>query len=70
MKWICIYRWLADAGVRPKMHFLEMRSLAQEMGVGLGLMGVQGAESIHAAINSISPAFNSIIKRRGFTALF
>ncbi len=51
-----------NATVLPKMHFLEMHIVPwlRRWGVGLGLMGEQGAESIHAAINSISPAYNSI----------
>jgi hypothetical protein len=47
------------ATVLPKMHFLEQHVVPwlKQWGVGLGLMGEQGAESIHAAVNSISRAY-------------
>ena len=42
-----------QATVLPKMHLLERHVVPwlEKFGVGLGLMGEQGAESIHAAIN-------------------
>lgn len=54
-----------QASVLPKMHLLEMHVVPwlRRWGVGLGLMGEQGAESIHAAINSITPAFLNISDR-------
>ncbi len=48
-----------DASVLPKMHMLESHVVPyfKQWGVGLGLMGEQGAESIHAAVNGISRAY-------------
>ncbi len=44
------------------MHFLEMHvgEWLRKYRVGFGLMGEQGAESIHAAINFIKPAYTNI----------
>ena len=46
----------------PKMHLLECHIIPwlKEHRVGLGLMGEQGAESIHASINSIKKAYSNI----------
>ena len=54
-----------EATVLPKMHMLEVHIVPwlRRWGVGLGLMGEQGAESIHAAINNITPAFLNIPDR-------
>lgn len=54
-----------EASVLPKMHMLEAHVVPwlRQWGVGLGLMGEQGAESIHAAINNINPAFVNIPDR-------
>ena len=54
-----------EATVLPKMHILERHLIAwmEEKGVGLGLMGEQGAESIHAAINGIKAEYRSIPDR-------
>ncbi len=50
------------ASVLPKMHILEMHvePWLRKWKVGLGIMGEQGAESIHAAINTITPAYVNI----------
>lgn len=54
-----------DATILPKMHILEQHVVPwiKKWGVGLGLMGEQGAESIHAAVNSITPAYVNIPDR-------
>jgi hypothetical protein len=54
-----------QATVLPKMHLLEAHVVPwlKTYGVGLGLMGEQGAESIHAAINSIKKAYTNIPDR-------
>lgn len=51
-----------EASILPKMHMLEVHVVPwlRQYGVGLGLMGEQGAESIHAAINSIKKAYTNI----------
>jgi hypothetical protein len=54
-----------QASVLPKMHMLEAHVIPwlRSYGVGLGLMGEQGAESIHAAINGIKKAYSNIPDR-------
>ena len=54
-----------DASVLPKMHILEDHTVPwlKEYQVGLGLMGEQGAESIHASINGIKRAYANIRDR-------
>lgn len=44
-----------ETTVLPKMHIMEVHIVPwlKQHRVGLGLMGEQGAESIHAAVNSI-----------------
>jgi len=51
-----------DASVLPKMHMMESHIVPflKQWGVGLGLMGEQGAESIHAAINGINRSYSNI----------
>lgn len=51
-----------EATVLPKMHLLEAHVVPwlKQHGVGLGLMGEQGAESIHAQINSIKKAYTNM----------
>ncbi len=51
-----------DASVIPKMHMLETHVVdwLNEWRVGLGLMGEQGAESIHAYFNNIKASFRNI----------
>ena len=48
--------------VLPKMHILEahVADWLQKWGVGLGLMGEQGAESIHKSLNEIEYSFRSM----------
>ena len=56
---------LPEATVLPKMHFMEEHMVPwfQQYRVGLGLMGEQGAGSIHASINGIKRAYCSIPDR-------
>ena len=51
-----------EASILPKMHLLEMHIVpwVRQHGVGLGLMGEQGAESIHASVNGIKAAYTNI----------
>lgn len=51
-----------QASILPKMHMLEAHVVPaiQHYGVGLGLMGEQGAESIHAAINAIKRSYSNM----------
>ena len=53
------------ATVLPKIHLLECHNVPwmKEHRVGLGLMGEQGAETVHAAINSIKRAYTNIPDR-------
>lgn len=48
-----------EATVLPKMHFLEahLPNWLEKWKVGLGFMGEQGAESIHAAFNNIERSY-------------
>jgi len=50
------------ATVLPKMHFMEEHMIPwlKRWQVGFGLMGEQGAESIHANFNSIERSYKSI----------
>lgn len=50
------------ASVLPKMHILEEHVVPwlQKWHVGFGLMGEQGAESIHAYFNSLTRTYQSI----------
>ena len=54
-----------SATVLPKMHLLEVHTVPwlKKHGVGLGLMGEQGAESIHASINSIKKSYSNVADR-------
>lgn len=54
-----------EASVLPKMHFMEDHVVPwlKEYGLGLGLMGEQGAESIHASVNSIKRAYACVPDR-------
>lgn len=58
----CYRENFPHASILPKMHILEQHWI-KKWGVGLGLMGEQGAESIHAAINAITPAYVNIPDR-------
>lgn len=51
-----------EASVLPKMHFMEEHMVPwfRKYDVGLGLMGEQGAESIHASINSVKRAYSNM----------
>lgn len=51
-----------EASVLPKMHFLEQHVVGwmKRWRVGFGLMGEQGAESIHAAFNALKPTYTNI----------
>lgn len=46
----------------PKMHLLECHVVPfiKNWGIGMGLMGEQGAESIHASINTMTRRFKNI----------
>ena len=48
-----------QATVLPKMHILEalVPDWILKWGVGLGLMGEQGAESIHTSLNQIERSY-------------
>ena len=51
-----------SATVTPKMHMLESHVVPwlTEWNVGLGLMGEQGAESLHAYFNSLLRTYENI----------
>ena len=53
------------ATVLPKMHILEEHVITwlKRWHVGFGLMGEQGAESIHAYFNSLARTYHSIPNR-------
>ena len=48
-----------NATVLPKMHFMEAHvpNWLEKWKVGLGFMGEQGAESIHASFNNIERSY-------------
>lgn len=50
------------ASVLPKMHMLEEHVIPwlKKYGVGFGLLGEQGVESIHAHFNSLGRTYKSI----------
>lgn len=56
------YRENFHENLTPKMHVLEEHIVPfiKKWNVGTGLMGEQGAESIHAAINRIKQRFRAI----------
>ena len=51
-----------EASVTPKMHMLERHIVNQIMKwkFGMGLLGEQGAESIHSSFNSIARSYAGI----------
>lgn len=51
-----------EATVLPKMHMMEVHVVPwlKQYRVWLGLMGEQGAESVHAAVNSIKKVYTNI----------
>ena len=53
------------ATVTPKLHMLEEHVVPwiKKWGVGFGLLGEQGAESIHAYFNLLRHQYNSIPER-------
>jgi hypothetical protein len=50
------------ATVLPKMHFLESHLVEwlQKWKTGLGMMGEQGSESIHARFNTLRATYRSM----------
>ena len=52
-----------ESSVLPKMHILEDHVVpwARKWKIGAGLLGEQGAESIHAHINRLDRQFNGIV---------
>ena len=52
----------STATVTPKLHVLEEHVVPwiKKWGVGFGLSGEQGAESIHAYFNQLRSTYNSI----------
>ena len=62
---MCFYREnFPQATVLPKMHMLEEHVIPwlKEWHVGFGMMGEQGAESIHKYFNTLAHRFNSTPK--------
>ena len=53
------------ASIIPKMHVLEDHVVPwiRRWGLGAGLMGEQGAESIHAHLNRLESTYSSIPNR-------
>ena len=51
-----------ESTVLPKMHFLEDHVVPwlKKWKIGFGMMGEQGAESIHAYFNSLGRTYQSI----------
>ena len=51
-----------SATITPKLHLLEDHVVpwVQRWGVGAGLMGEQGAESIHSHINKLEGMYRTI----------
>ena len=54
-----------EATITPKLHMLEEHVIPwmRQWRTGFGFMGEQGAESIHAAINNITPSYLNIPDR-------
>ena len=55
-------RTFPESTVLPKMHFLEDHVVPwlKKWKIGFGLMGEQGAESIHTYFNSLGRTYQSI----------
>ena len=51
-----------ESTVLPKMHMLESHvpDWIEKWGVGLGLMGEQGAEGIHKELNEIESSYRTM----------
>ena len=56
------YRENYEERITPKMHILEehITPFLKKWNLGCGLMAEQGAESIHASINSLAQRFKAI----------
>lgn len=54
-----------DSTVIPKMHFLKEHTVPwlRKWGTGFGLMGEQGAESIHSYFNCLGRTYASMPER-------
>ncbi|CAI8022352.1 hypothetical protein GBAR_LOCUS13139 [Geodia barretti] len=54
-----------ESTVTPKLHMLEEHVIPwlRQWRIGFGFMGEQGAESVHAAINHITPSYLNIPDR-------
>lgn len=68
----CYRESFPTATVLPKMHFLESHVVPwlQMWHVGFGLMGEQGAESIHKHFNALGRTYRSTsdsVKRMKYT---
>ena len=52
-----------NASILPKMHIMEDHVVQwlRQWKIGAGLMGEQGAESIHAHLNRLDKQFNGIV---------
>ena len=50
--------------ITPKLHLLERHVVPsmRRFGVGLGLLGEQGGEGIHAEFNTLSRTFDSVVR--------
>lgn len=59
-------REFPHASVLPKMHFLEEHVVPwiRKWGVAPGMMGEQGAESIHARFKRIEMSYRNMIHNR------
>ena len=59
----CYRESFPAATVLPKMHILEDHVVPwmRRWGIGAGLMGEQGAESIHAHLNRLEAQFSGIV---------
>ena len=58
-------RSFPDATVLPKMHILEEHVIPwlKKWHVGFGMMGEQGAESIHKYFNTLGSRYNTVPNR-------
>ena len=52
-----------EASILPKMHILEDHTIAwlRRWKIGAGLMGEQGAESIHAHLHRLEAQYSGIV---------
>ena len=62
---ISFYRAEFQASVTPKLHMLEdhVSDFIREWGVGVGMLGEQGIESIHTIFNSLERTYNSMVNK-------